>query len=256
MSGSGMRISLFVCDWAVSPEEVTGLLSEPPADVRLVKVKCVGRVDPVITADSYLNGVDGVLVVGCKHGDCHFVEGGIQAENKMKMTKKLLGLAGFEQERLRCEWMTALDEGRLKETLTEFVHQVQAMGPSPLSMDRPDSLLREKMFIVKTTLEGFRNRALSSKELEVTEKGNVYGKKVSRLIFGDIQDGALRAEFYRNWVYSLLKRGVSSVERLSESTGLLEGQILRHIVAMRQRNLVSLDRIEGVTPHYRALEAL
>jgi hypothetical protein len=49
---------------------------------------------------------------------------------------------------------------------------------------------------------------------------------------------------------------VSSVEELSESTGLLEGQILRHIVAMRQRNLVSLDRIEGVTPHYRALEAL
>lgn len=256
MSGSTRKISLFVCDWAANPDEVPKLISQSPAEVRLVNVKCTGRVDPVILVESYLNGADGVLIVGCKHEDCHFIEGGLQAENKIKMTKKLLGLAGFEPDRLRSEWMTALDEGRFSEALTDFTNHVTAMGPSPLSMERPDPRLREKMLIAKATLEGFRNRALSSKELEVTEKGNVYGEKVSRLIFGDIQGGALRAEFYRNWIYALLKRGTSSVEELSESTGLLEGQVLRHIVAMRQRNMVSLDRIEGITPFYRALEVL
>lgn len=257
MSENRCKVALFVCDWAVNPDNISGeALVKLPPDTRLVKVKCTGRIDPVFYVDSLLNGADGVLVVGCNKGDCHFIEGNLQAENKMKMVGKLLGLAGFEPERLRAEWMSALDEGRFEESLSEFIDHIRAMGGTPLSSGQPDPLLHERILAAKATVEGFRDRALASKELEVTERGNVYGEKVSRFKFEEVQDEALRVEFYRNWIYLLLRKGASSVEGLSERVGLREDQVLRHIVAMRQRNLVDMDRIEGVTPYYRALEVL
>lgn len=251
------KIVLFVCDWAVNPDRVTSeALEKLPADIRLAKVKCTGRIDPVFYVDSFLNGADGVLVVGCKEGDCHFVEGNLQAENKIKMVRKLLGIAGFEPERMKDEWMSVVEEGWLDESVKEFVGHIAELGDNPLSMEEPDPLLRERMLATKATVEGFRDRALASKEFELTERGNVYGERVPRFKFEEAQDEALRAEFYRNWIYLLLERGASSVQELSERVGLREDQVLRHIVAMRQRNLVDVDRIDDIIPFYKALEAL
>ncbi len=251
------KIVLFVCDWAVNPDRVTSeALEKLPADIRLAKVKCTGRIDPVFYVDSFLNGADGALVVGCKEGDCHFVEGNLQAENKIKMVRKLLGIAGFEPERMKDEWMSVVEEGWLDESVKEFVGHIAELGDNPLSMEEPDPLLRERMLATKATVEGFRDRALASKEFELTERGNVYGERVPRFKFEEAQDEALRAEFYRNWIYLLLERGASSVQELSERVGLREDQVLRHIVAMRQRNLVDVDRIDDIIPFYKALEAL
>lgn len=251
------KIVLFVCDWAVNPDRVTSeALEKLPADIRLAKVKCTGRIDPVFYVDSFLNGADGVLVVGCKEGDCHFVEGNLQAENKIKMVRKLLGIAGFEPERMKDEWMSVVEEGWLDESVKEFVGHIAELGDNSLSMEEPDPLLRERMLATKATVEGFRDRALASKEFELTERGNVYGERVPRFKFEEAQDEALRAEFYRNWIYLLLERGASSVQELSERVGLREDQVLRHIVAMRQRNLVDVDRIDDIIPFYKALEAL
>ncbi|MCJ7573161.1 hydrogenase iron-sulfur subunit [Candidatus Bathyarchaeota archaeon] len=251
------EIALFVCDWSVNPIKVSDeALSSFSADIRLVKVKCTGRIDPVFYIDSFLKGMDGVLVVGCKRGDCHFIEGNLQAEYKIKMVGKLLGLAGFEPGRLSAEWMSALDEAKFEESLNEFVDRIRAMGDSPLSTEQPDPLLNERMLAARATVEGFRDRALASKELEVTEKGNVYGEIVPQSKFDEIQEDALRAEFFRNWIYLLLKKSSSSIGELSSRTGLRRAQVLRHIVAMRQRNLVSLDHLDGITPYYGAMEAL
>jgi len=250
------KIALFVCDWSVNPEKVSDkALSRFSADIRLVKVKCTSRIDPVFYVDSFLRGMDGVLVIGCKHGDCHFVEGNIQAEYKMKMVEKLLGLSGFEPARLRGEWMSAVDEAKFEETVSEFIAHTRRMGGNPLSKGQSE-LLKEKMLAAKATVEGFRDRALTSKELELTEKGNVYGETVPQSRFDEVQEDALSAEFFRNWIYLLLKKSSSSVSDLSSRIGLTKAQVLGHIVAMRQRNLVSLDHVEGVTPYYGAMEAL
>lgn len=257
MSDDRSKIAVFVCDWAVNPYDVSDeALKKFPADVRLAKVKCTGRIDPVFYVDSFLKGADGVLVLGCNKGDCHFLEGNLQAENKMKMVGRLLDLAGFEPERMRAEWMSALDEGKLKESLMEFIHHIEKLGGNPVSTGGPDPALHERILAAKATVEGFRDRALAGRELEVTERGNVYGERVPRYKFDEVQAEALRAEFHRNWMYLLLKREASSVQELSSKTGLREDQVLRHIVAMRSRNLVDMDRIEGITPYYRALEVL
>jgi F420-non-reducing hydrogenase iron-sulfur subunit len=254
--GKDSKIVLFVCDWAVNPERVTEVLAGLPADIRLAKVKCTGRVDPVFYVDSFLNGADGVLVVGCKEGDCHFLEGNLQAENKIKMVGKLLSLVGFKPGRVRAEWMSTIVEGRFEESVKGFIEYIKTIGDNPLSTGEPDPLLLERMLAAKATVEGFRDRALTSKEFELTERVNVYGEIVPKFKFEEAQDEMLRVEFYRNWMYLLLRRGASSVQGLSERIGLREDQVLRHIVAMRQRNLVDVDRIDDVTPYYKALEAL
>jgi coenzyme F420-reducing hydrogenase delta subunit len=251
------EIALFVCDWSVNPIKVSDeALSSFSADIRLAKVKCTSRIDPVFYIDSFLKGIDGVLIVGCKRGDCHFIEGNLQAEYKIKMVEKLLDLAGFEPGRLSAEWMLALDEDKFEESLNKFVDRIRAMGDSPISTEQPDPLIYERMQAAKATVEGFRDRALASKEFEVTKKGNVYGEIVPQSKFDEIQEDALKAEFFRNWIYLLLKKSSSSIGELSSRTGLRKAQVLRHIVAMRQRNLVSLDHVDNITPYYGAMEAL
>ncbi|UCH57615.1 MAG: hydrogenase iron-sulfur subunit [Candidatus Bathyarchaeota archaeon] len=251
------EILLVVCDWAMHPEKVSSeSLSEFPAEIRPMKVKCIGGVDPVLLMESFLEGVDGIFLVGCKEGDCHFMEGNLQGEHKIRLIEKLLGLAGLEPRRLGYELMSALDEDLFKDSLTDFIGRAEALGDNPFSAEQTDPELLDSSLAAKAVLEGFRARALVGMELELLEKGNVYGERVSRLRFGEVQDEALRAEFFRSWIYLLLRKGPLSVQELSERTGLREGQVLRHIVAMRQRNLVSMERIDGVTPLYRALEAL
>ncbi|MDH5449812.1 MAG: transcriptional regulator [Candidatus Bathyarchaeota archaeon] len=67
-------------------------------------------------------------------------------------------------------------------------------------------------------------------------------------------DGSIDAEYIRNRIHLLVKDKPMSVEGLAKHLGLDPKNVLRHIVVLRQRGLVSLDRIEGEDPLYIALE--
>lgn len=249
-----LRILLFVCDWSVNPDEVPDSLRPTPSvDVQTVRVKCTGRIDPVVVMEAFLRGFDGVLLVGCEPENCHFIEGNLHAERKVKMMRTLLELAGFQSERLDLEWSSAADEGRFMAAVREYADQVEGLGSSPLSGDHLDPSLRERMLAAKAVVEDFRPRALVGKELELTEKGNVYGERIPSPEFDEFEEEALEAEFLRQLIRLSLKAPLS-VKELSRRLNLDAADVLRHIVAMRQRGIVHLDHIEGTTPLYRAEE--
>jgi len=255
MDEAQLRTILFVCDWSVNPNEIPDkLLPTPSMDVRTVNVKCTGRVDPVVVFESFLKGFDGVLIVGCEPKNCHFIEGNLHAERKVKMIKKLLELAGFQQERLDLKWSTATDEGRFMDVVREFVNQIETLESSPISGDHIDPDLYERMLAAKAVVEDFRVRALVGKELELTEKGNVYGEQLPPFEFDELEEEALGTEFLRHRIRLLLRTPLS-VKELSQRLGLDARSVLRQIVAMQQMGIVHLDSIKGTTPLYRAWKA-
>ena len=100
-------------------------------NVRVVRVMCSGRVEPAFILKAFEKGADGVLILGCHPGDCHYSEGNYKATRRMPMLKKLLSQMGVEDERLRMEWVSASEGDRFAAIVDEMTEQVRKLGPFP-----------------------------------------------------------------------------------------------------------------------------
>ena len=250
------RIIGFVCNWSLPPEvntTGTGTIHGYPK-IRIVRVMCVGRIDPVIVLETFAKGADGVLAIGCHPPDCHYIEGNLQAERKIKMLKKLISRTGLESERLRLDWAYASEIERFANLINDFRNQVAALGPSPLAGENPDKNILACIMAAKAVVGDFRLRTLVGREKKLVEEENVYGEKVGQEEFDEVMGESLDAEYMRSRIHLLVKDKPMSVEGLAKHLGLDPKNVLRHIVVLRQRGLVALDRIEGEDPVYIALE--
>jgi len=251
------RIVGFLCNWCgYAGADLAGVSRITyPTNIRIVRLMCSGRVDPVFVLETLAQGADGVFVIGCHPpADCHYVEGNLQAERKIKMLKKLLARTGLEPERLRLDWVSASEGGRFAELVKEFTDQIKALGPSPLAGEKSDPNILTDVLAAKAAAGDFRLRVLVGREKELVEKGNVYGEEVSQDEFDETMEEAIEAEYVRNRIYLMVKDEPLSVKELSKRLDLDPQTVLRHMVVMRQRGWVAVDRIEGTSPLYVALE--
>jgi len=250
------KIVGFLCNWcSYAGADLAGVSRiQYPTNIRIIRVMCSGRIDPVFVLEAFVNGSDGVIVMGCHPGDCHYIEGNMYAERKARMLKKLIAETGLESERFRLEWVSASEGARFAEIVREFIDQIKKVGPSPLSGDNLNHAMLENLLAAKRVAEDFRLRVLVGRERELVEKKNVYGDVVPQERFDDLLDEAIKAEYVRSKIYNLLEKEPLSVKVLSKNLSLEPQEVLRHIVVMRRRGVVGLERIEGTTPMYVALE--
>jgi len=249
------KIIGFVCNWSL-PTEVD-IASPSPIHgypkIRIVRVMCIGRIDPAVVLETFAKGADGVLVVGCHPPDCHYVEGNLQAERKIKMLKKLISRTGLEPERLRLDWAYASEIERFAKVINDFRNHVTALGQSPLAVERPDTDILLNIKAAKAATESFRLRLLVGREIELTEKKNMYGEKMSQEEFDKAIDVAIETEYLRNKIYLLVKNAPLSVRELSGHLDVDPREVLHHMVVMKQEGLVAVSGVKGTTPLYTAL---
>ncbi|RJP95678.1 MAG: FAD-dependent oxidoreductase [Desulfobacteraceae bacterium] len=104
------------------------------ADVRLIPVRCLGSVNVIWIKDALSQGMDGVFLLGCKHGDdyqCHFVKGSELASIRMKKIGEALQSLALENERV-AQFEVAIDEyDKLPKMINDFVEMVEGLGPNP-----------------------------------------------------------------------------------------------------------------------------
>jgi F420-non-reducing hydrogenase iron-sulfur subunit len=93
---------------------------------------CSGRFDPEFAFRAFEKGIDGVLVLGCHPGDCHYREGNLKTEKKVEMTRKLLEAVGVDPRRFRLEWVSASEGGRFAKLVEEFTNTLKELGPNPV----------------------------------------------------------------------------------------------------------------------------
>lgn len=134
MSEFNPRIVGFLCNWcgyAGADLAGTSRLSYP-TNIRIIRVMCSGRVEPVFILNAFENGADGVLVAGCHPGDCHYRSGNNYAEKRIEKTKKLLDLVGIGSDRLRLEWISAAEGEKFASVIKDFTEKLRRKGPNPL----------------------------------------------------------------------------------------------------------------------------
>lgn len=125
------RIVGFLCNWcsyAGADLAGTSRVQYPP-NIRVIRVMCSGRVNPLFIAKCFAEGADGVLVSGCHPGDCHYLEGNYLARRRFKFIDTLFNYLGIEPGRFRMSWVSASEGGRFAEVVTKIVDEVRALGP-------------------------------------------------------------------------------------------------------------------------------
>jgi hypothetical protein len=88
---------------------------------------------------AFQEGADGVMVLGCHPGDCHYKEGNYNALRRHAILKKLLAQFGIEDERLRLDWVSASEGDKFVQVVTEMVARIKALGPFSQQADQEES---------------------------------------------------------------------------------------------------------------------
>jgi len=125
------KIVGFLCNWCSyeGADSAGKGQKEYPPNVRIVRVMCSGRIDPQFVLKAFHEGADGVMVLGCHPGDCHYKEGNYNALRRHAILKKLLAQFGIEDERLRLDWVSASEGDKFVQVVTEMVAKIKALGP-------------------------------------------------------------------------------------------------------------------------------
>ena len=97
--------------------------------VRIIKLPCTGKVDPLFVLKAVEKGADGVFVAGCLEGSCHFVSGNIKARKRVSYTKNLLNEVGVNPERLEMFNLSSSMGRRFGEICDEMTEKILALGP-------------------------------------------------------------------------------------------------------------------------------
>ncbi len=97
---------------------------------------CTGRIDESLLLKAFENGADGVMVIGCLEGDCHYVNGNIRARARVERVYQILEQIRIGPERIRMYNLSAGEGAKFAAFTSEFVEQVENLGPSPINVAR------------------------------------------------------------------------------------------------------------------------
>ena len=135
------KILAILCNWcSYAGADLAGVSRiQYPPNIRVLRVPCSGRVDPMFILKSLQNGFDGVLVSGCHPGDCHYLSGNYNARRKFAVLKPLLEYIGIEPERVQFSWVSAGEGERFAEVVTKVTNEIRKVGPAKRLVKGVDS---------------------------------------------------------------------------------------------------------------------
>ena len=125
------RLIAFLCNWcSYAGADLAGISRfQYPPNIRVIRVPCSGRVDPLFILKSLQHGADGVLVSGCHPGDCHYLTGNYYARRKFIVLKRLLDYVGLEENRVQFSWVSAAEGEKFSRVVADAVEKIKALGP-------------------------------------------------------------------------------------------------------------------------------
>jgi F420-non-reducing hydrogenase iron-sulfur subunit len=98
-------------------------------NVRVIRVPCSGRVEPYFVLKALELGADGVLVLGCHPGDCHYSEGNYKTARRFELLKTMMAQFGIEEDRVRLDWVSASEGNRYVTIVNDMTEKIRALGP-------------------------------------------------------------------------------------------------------------------------------
>ncbi len=131
MTDKKTKVLAFLCNWCsyAGADQAGGKKLTYSPDVKLVRVMCSGRVDPQFVLSAFRQGADGVLILGCHPGDCHYRSGNMKAKRRVHIMELMLKQFGVDPRRLRLDWVAAGEGERFQTVANEMAETIAELGP-------------------------------------------------------------------------------------------------------------------------------
>jgi F420-non-reducing hydrogenase iron-sulfur subunit len=126
------KIIVFLCNWCSyegADAAGRGRREFPSGNLREIRVMCSGRVDPRFILEAFKMGADGVLILGCAPGDCHYKVGNVEALKRIPFLERILEQNGIKCDRMRFNSVSAGDGEKYARISGEMVETLRGLGP-------------------------------------------------------------------------------------------------------------------------------
>ncbi|MDR1482060.1 MAG: hydrogenase iron-sulfur subunit [Synergistaceae bacterium] len=123
-------IVAFCCNWcSYAGADLAGSSRlNYPANIKVIRVPCSCRVNPLFILRAFQRGADGVIMCGCHPGDCHYTSGNYFARRRTALLFSMLDYLGIEKGRTRVEWVSAAEGAKFANTMNQFAETISALG--------------------------------------------------------------------------------------------------------------------------------
>jgi F420-non-reducing hydrogenase iron-sulfur subunit len=125
------KIVGFLCNWCsyrAADLAGTARINYAP-NIRIIRLMCSGRVDPMFVLKALSMGADGVMIAGCHPGECHYIEQNYKAMRRFQMLQHTLKQMGLEENRVQLVWASAAEGQQLADAIDKMVTDVKELGP-------------------------------------------------------------------------------------------------------------------------------
>ncbi len=146
LNGFEPELTAFTCIYcgSMAADTAGALRLTYPANVKLFRLPCTGKVDVEYILRAFEEGADGVYVVACSIGNCHHVHGNVRATRRLAYARQLLEELGLEGERLGIFYMSGSQAHAFASAAEQMTDRIRRMGPSPLRRKVDELSLRAK----------------------------------------------------------------------------------------------------------------
>ena len=240
------KIVSFICDWcSLQAADFIGITKLYfPMKAEFIRVSCSGRVNPEIIAESFLNFADGVLVMGCREGNCNYLTGNYQAERVVKAFKEVLKLISVSTERLSLHLES---DTEITQVYTDFCKKIKTLGPLEPKEPAEKVKLKRLLEAARDTLLDEDLKWLIGREWTLVSRENAYGEMLEQQRFDEVFQERIRDQFLITRVSQLIREVPLSAKEISEELRVEPKKVFEAIVEMRKKDLVS--EVEAVERH-------
>jgi coenzyme F420-reducing hydrogenase delta subunit len=81
-------------------------------------------------------GADGVCVIGCLEGECHYNSGNLMAKRRVAQVQQILDTIGIGAGRAKMYNLSSSDGPRFAQYAKEFTEEIKELGPNPLHLSK------------------------------------------------------------------------------------------------------------------------
>ena len=131
MSEFEPNIIAFLCNWcSYAGADLAGTSrTKYPPNVKIIRVMCSSRMNPLFLINTLQQGADGVLISGCHPGDCHYIQGNYFIRRRFGLIKNLLEYSGIDPRRVKMSWVSASEGHKFADIINEMTDELKEIGP-------------------------------------------------------------------------------------------------------------------------------
>ena len=246
------RILGFLCNWcSYAGADLAGVSRfQYPPNIRVIRVMCSGRVDPELVLRAFAGGIDGVMILGCHPGDCHYATGNYYAQTRAAVLTDLLEMTGINPKRLTLDWVSAGEGERFASLVTQFTDQIKSVGPPGVSEGLSPEERKLRLAAATRVVEDERMRWLVGRRRELLANGDVYGREMDQGEYDALLKSTLATDYLRERLLLLTVEKPLSVKEMAAQVKAAPRDVLRHVAAMEQAGRMKMVWIDGLTPRY------